>query len=195
METLNRTLSLRDLCQVGICTALTCVLSQIAIPLPFTPIPLSFGPVAVFFTGLLLPPKIAGLSQLCYLLLGGVGLPVFHNFLGGPAVLFGPTGGYLLAYPLMALWIAGMSRVVFPAAGFHPTVAALCTVPVLLGALFLCYFGGTLWLVLLSGTPFRQALAAGVYPFLPLDLAKVAVCAACAPQLRARLQRANLLGH
>ena len=90
---MKRLLTAKDLTIIGIFTAVTIVLAQIAIPLPFTPMPISFGLVAVYITGILLSPNQAILTQVIYLLLGAVGVPVFGNFRGGLGALFGPTGG------------------------------------------------------------------------------------------------------
>jgi len=75
-------------------------------PLPFTPIPFSLGMVGVYITGMLLKPSNAVLAQVCYLSSGAVGVPVFGNFRSGIAALFGPTGGCLMVYPIMAAIIS-----------------------------------------------------------------------------------------
>ena len=83
--------------------ALTAILSQIAIPIG--PVPINLATFSVFFAGALLGAKAGALSQLVYLLLGIVGLPVFSMFRGGPGVLLGPTGGYLAGYVLAAFLV------------------------------------------------------------------------------------------
>ena len=95
----------------GLFAALLAVFSQISIPLPFSPVPLSLGVLAVFLIGGLLPPRLVLGSVLAYLAMGVVGIPVFAGFLAGPGRLLGPTGGYLVAYPLMALLVSwGQTR-------------------------------------------------------------------------------------
>ena len=91
----NNNLSIRDLCLIAIFASLAAVTAQISIPIPFSPIPLSCGMIGVYTAGIMLAPRSAFFSQICYLLMGAVGLPVFSGFRGGIAVLFGPTGGYL----------------------------------------------------------------------------------------------------
>ena len=93
-------LSTRDLTLAALFVAVTAVLSQIVIPMPL--VPFNLGVLAIFLCGGMLRKGIAFLSILCYLLLGAVGVPVFAQFSGGPAILFGMTGGYLMAYPVMA---------------------------------------------------------------------------------------------
>ena len=85
--------------------ALTAVCAQISIPLPGG-VPLSLSVAAVYLTGLLLAPGWAAASQVVYLLLGAFGMPVYAGFSSGMGVLFGPTGGYLFVYPLMALAVS-----------------------------------------------------------------------------------------
>ena len=86
----------RDICQIGIFVVASAVLAQIAIPLPFSPVPISLGLLGAFLSGIFLRPKCALFAQLVYLALGGMGLPVFGHFTGGLGILVGPTGGYLL---------------------------------------------------------------------------------------------------
>ena len=77
--------------------------AQFALPLPGTPVPFTLSPLAVLVVGALLGPRLGALSLITYLAMGAAGLPVFAP-LGAPGLarLFGPTGGYLLAYPLAA---------------------------------------------------------------------------------------------
>ena len=193
---MKKTLSAKEITLIGIFTAVTAILAQIAVPLPFTPMPISFGLVAVYITGILLKPKHAVLTQICYLLLGAVGLPVFGNFRGGIGALFGPTGGYLMVYPFMAAIVSvalnsrksrraecGQSkkRLLFKSG------ASICT-----AHLFL-YLGGTIWLSATTGNTFGAALALAVYPFIPLDIVKIVFCVTAIVPLRSRLLSMNLL--
>src|ERR1700679_877142 len=92
-------------------TAAVAAAAHVAIPLPFTPVPLSLQPLAVLGVGLALGPVAGFLTMLAYLAEGTIGLPVFSPpGLGGLAQLFGPTGGYLMAYPLVAAIVGGLSR-------------------------------------------------------------------------------------
>src|SRR5438094_594359 len=83
--------------------ALVALAAQIAIPVPGTPVPMTLQPLAVLLVGGLLGPRLGAGSLLLYLALGAAGLPVFTPYgLPGVGRLFGPTGGYLLAYPIAA---------------------------------------------------------------------------------------------
>src|SRR6478752_10681507 len=81
--------------------------SQIAIPLPFTPVPITLQPMLVILAGMMLGPVAGAASMALYLAAGAAGLPVFTP-LGAPGIarFLGPTGGYLIAYPAAA-WVAG----------------------------------------------------------------------------------------
>src|ERR687892_714623 len=83
--------------------ALTAAAAQISIPLPFTDVPFTFQPMVVLIGGLALGPRLAVASQVLYLAAGIAGLPVFAAspvLPQGAGRLFGPTGGYLMAYPV-----------------------------------------------------------------------------------------------
>ena len=82
---MNKKIDIRGMCLIGIFTAITAILAQIIIPLQFTPVPVSFGILAVYITGILLKPKYAVISQVVYLLLGCffAGAPVFGGIRGG----------------------------------------------------------------------------------------------------------------
>ena len=85
--------------------ALTAAASQISVPLPFTPVPFTLQPMIVLLGGAVLGPRLGLAAQCLYLAAGLAGLPVFAfspELPQGPARLIGPTGGYLMAYPLAA---------------------------------------------------------------------------------------------
>lgn len=189
-------LPVRDMCVAGIFTAVTAVLAQIAIPLPFTPTPFSLGMMAVYLCGMLLKPRTAVLTQVCYLALGAVGLPVFGGFRGGVGALFGPTGGFLFAYPLMAAVIAlALNRggQALPENGRERAVLCGKAAGALVVSLALLYTGGSLWLGFTTGNTFAQAFAVSALPFLPMDMVKIAVCIVTVLPMRERLIKMHLL--
>src|ERR1044071_1795463 len=105
MTTLVQSSPSRALTAVGIVgfAAAVAAASQGAIPLPFTPVPLTLQPMLVILAGMMLGPAAGAASMALYLAAGAAGLPVFTP-LGAPGIarLLGPTGGYLLAYPAAA---------------------------------------------------------------------------------------------
>jgi len=151
-------------------TALVALAAQVAVPIPGTPVPVTLQPLAVLIVGGLLGPALGASSLVLYLLLGAAGLPVFTPFgLPGVARLIGPTGGYLLAYPLAAA-IAGRLATAEP--GRTPGVARLSLAA--FAGLALIHLGGLAQLVLLTGSG-AAALQLGTLPFLLSDLGKLAI--------------------
>jgi biotin transport system substrate-specific component len=146
--------------------ALTVVGTVIQIPLPFTPVPISLATLSVYLAGGLLGAKYGALSQVVYILLGVVGLPVFSNFQGGIGVIAGPTGGYIIGYVAAALivgLIAGKER--------RSPIWKL-TVSMISGTAT-CYGLGTAWFVISTGTGLAAALSLCVIPFLIGDTLKI----------------------
>lgn len=156
-------------------SAFAAVCAHVSLPLFFTPVPLSLAPFAVLLLGLLLTPRLAAATLGAYLVEGALGLPVFAPTpltLGGLAHLFGPTGGYLLAYPLAAVLISFLYRRTNK--GF--TVTALTATA---GSLIILAFGA-LWLAALTHASAQSVLTLAVLPFLPGDALKIAAAAALA---------------
>jgi biotin transport system substrate-specific component len=157
--------------------ALTAAAAQISIPLPFTDVPFTFQPMVVLIGGLALGPRLAVASQLLYLAAGIAGLPVFAASMAlpqGAARLFGPTGGYLMAYPLAA-FVAGY----LGARGFDRRY--LTSLVAMLSGLVVIFAGGVLWLSILVGVP--AALATGFYPFVLADTMKLMAAAGVMPSV------------
>lgn len=148
--------------------ALTAICSYISIPLPFTPVPVNLATLSVFLAGGLLGWKYGILSQIVYLILGAVGVPVFHNFTGGLGILTGPTGGYIVGY-VCAAFLVGLL-----CGRKSEKVSVLRLICAMIAGLFSCYFLGTAWFMVSSGTGAAAALAACVLPFLPGDALKIA---------------------
>lgn len=153
---------------------LAAVCAHVSIPLLFTPVPLSLAPFAVLLLGLLLTPRMAAVTFGAYLLEGAAGLPVFAPVPAVPGVahLLGPTGGYLLAYPLAAALISLLWR----RTGRGYASAVLCAAAGDL-AILSC---GAIWLAVFTRQPALPVASAAVIPFLPGDALKVAAAAAMA---------------
>jgi biotin transport system substrate-specific component len=143
--------------------------AQFALPIPGTPVPVTLQPFVVVLAGLLLGPADAAAAMVLYLAAGALGLPVFAP-MGAPGLarLLGPTGGYLLAYPVAAA-VAG--RLGAGQTGF--TVRALAA----MAGILVLYLGGLAQLTVLSGSVTTAALL-GVLPFVAADAVKALVAAA-----------------
>src|SRR5437763_987928 len=143
--------------------------SQIAIPLPLTPVPITLQPMLVILAGMWLGPVAGATSMLLYLAAGAIGLPVFTP-IGAPGMarFLGPTGGYLIAYPAAA-FVAG--SLAARATNFGTRwLAAIAGIAVI-------YLGGIAQLSVLSGS-IGHAVQIGVAPFALLDVVKAFVAAA-----------------
>ncbi|CAN5844788.1 biotin transporter BioY [soil metagenome] len=153
----------------AIATALS---AKVALPLPGTPVPFTFQPLLVMLSGALLGARLGAASQMLYLSAGALGLPVFAAG-GGVLYLLGPTGGYLLAYPLAAFLTGALmgSKLV-------RNIAAL------LVGLLAIYAGGVAWLAILGSMD--TAVALGLRPFLLADLVKVGLAAVLTLKVRER---------
>jgi len=151
--------------------------ARITIPLPFTPVPLTVQNFGVLLVGLMLGRRGGFAALALYLAEGAIGMPVFNpTGLGGIAQLLGPTGGFLLAYPLVA-WLAGfvMER--------GRKSFARAAVSGLLGEVVL-FAGGLSWLAVLTHSV-TQAFRWGLYWFVFAEVIKVMAAAGIA----ARWQR------
>ena len=173
----------------GLFAAFTTVFSQIS--LPIGPVPISCSLIAVYLAGLFLPVKTAALSQLVYLLLGIIGVPVFAGFQSGAARLAGPTGGYLLVYPVMAL-ILSLAMVIYDKKLARKPLAARAAyiVSAMLVSLIVCYAAGTARFTVFSGSSFQKALSLTVVPFIAGDIAKIVLCTVVTLSARERLKKA-----
>jgi biotin transport system substrate-specific component len=132
----------------------------------------------------------------CYLLLGAVGAPVFHNFQGGAGVLVGPTGGYLMVYPVMAFIVAmtlNSNKSLERETGQAKVQILLKSAISMCVAHLVLYLGGTLWFCFMMKTTFQAALLVAVYPFIPLDILKIIFCIFVIVPLRSRLLSMDLL--
>jgi biotin transport system substrate-specific component len=175
-------LSTSAITRVALMAAVTAVAAQIAIPI--FPVPFTLQVLAVVLSGFLLGSRYGALAQAIYVLVGAVGVPVFAEFSGGLGRVLGPTGGYLIAYPIAAA-VAGLAA---------PTVARATRRRALwVGSFWGCaglaviYAIGATWLAVVTDLPPAWAVAQGVLIFVPFDLIKVAlavlVAAAAAPAI------------
>jgi len=148
--------------------ALTGVGGLIAIPLPFTPVPITLQTFFTFLAGAILGKYLGALSQLIYLLLGVVGLPVFAKGSSGIGVLLGPTGGYLIGF-IPAAFLVGylLERREKPSFG-------LIFLAMVVGVVAI-YLPGVGWLMWVARMNLVKALLLGVLPFMPGDAVKIVV--------------------
>ena len=164
----------------AVCAALTCVLAPIAVPVTGL-VPVTLATFAVMLSGVLLGGRLGALSQVIYLVIGAVGVPVCAGYTPALPRLLGPTGGYLVGYiPLAFLCGAIYRRWGRNARGVKKYAAMLAGTLIGTAAL---YAFGTVWFCILNHTGVLEALGICVVPFLPGDALKIAAVMLLAPQL------------
>lgn len=165
---------------VFLVATLTAFAAQVSIHLPFTPVPLTLQPMVVLLGGAALGSRLGAASQMLYLAAGIAGLPVFAASVvlpPGPLRLLGPTGGYLMSYPLAAFvtgWLAerGFDR------RYLTSVLAMAAG---LAVIFACGVTWLAWFARPAAAGFDAALRTGFLAFLPVDIYKILVAAAILP--------------
>lgn len=171
-------LTTRDLILCAVFASVTAVLAQISIPLPFTAVPLTMQVFAVALAGVLLGSKKGFISQLIYVLIGAIGMPVFAQMKGGFSVVLGPTGGFLLAFPVMAFIIGYFSE------KFNTPIYIMIGMTI---GLVVDYLGGTLIFMLVTKATFIQGIMACVVPFVILDLVKIVMATVIGVSVKQRV--------
>ena len=179
------------LTSIALMAAVTVIMAQIAIPMP-AGVPMTLQTLAVTLAGVILGAKGGAISMLIYLLLGAVGLPVFSGFRGGLAMLVGPTGGFLISFPIMAFIIGlgvahrsgsnGVAKSVTSAATASNITTEkknpLSTIRfwgfLIIGTV-INYVIGTAMFCFSTGSSLSAGVAAGVIPFIPTTIIKALV--------------------
>jgi biotin transport system substrate-specific component len=161
---------------------LTAIGAAIEVPIPGSPVPVTMQSLIVSLSGVLLGPMLGAASQIVYVMAGAAGAPVFAGGAFGLPHLLGPTGGYLLAFPVAAA-VTGRLAGPAPAKWTVPSVARL-GIAIFLGTVVI-FGGGWSQLSLLTGDSVR-AFEVGVLPFVVGDIVKVVAALAVAVRYRKR---------
>lgn len=158
--------NIRMLTLSALFAALTAIFSQLVINIG--PIPINFATLSVFLAGGFLGAKYGTISQIVYVLLGIIGLPVFTNFQGGYGVIFGKTGGYIFGY-ILATFIVGL---IADKIKKHKVI--FLSVSMIIGMVAI-YTLGTAWFMVVTKASLWQSLVWCVFPFIIGDLIKIAI--------------------
>ena len=170
----------KNLVLCAVCAAITCVLAPLSIPISGM-IPITLATFAVMLSGILLGGRLGALSQIIYLIIGAVGVPVCAGFTPALPKLLGPTGGYLVGYiplafvcgAIYSMWgknSCGVKKYTFMLLGMIAGTVVL-------------YAFGTAWFCILNHVDVVYALTLCVVPFLIGDIIKIAVVMILVPQL------------
>ena len=173
----NSKITTKEICSIAIMTAITAVLAQISIPMPLG-VPMTMQTFAVTLAGIILGAKNGAVSMVVYLLLGAVGVPVFAGFSGGFQDLTGPTGGFLLSFPVMAFLI-GMGMKLRKQKGIFLLFLILGTLSnyVVGVAMFCIVMKASVW----------TGISACVLPFIPAAVIKAAAASVLGLKIQTRL--------
>lgn len=157
----------KDLIICSLFAAITCVLAQISIPFPGG-VPLTMQTLAVSLTGIILGSKRGFIAQGIYVLLGAIGMPVFASFSGGLQIIVGPTGGFILSFPIMAYIIGYICE--------RNNNKGIVLLAMILGSI-VNYFIGSLQFAFITKSTMMQAFIACVAPFIITGLVKSVLAA------------------
>lgn len=174
---MNKSNSLKNMIFASLFCAITIVTSYIIIPLPFSPVPVTAQTLSVMLAGNLLPAKTGFFSMVLYIFMGLIGLPVFSGGKSGIAALIGPTGGYIISWPI-AVFVMGLvlERV-------KVDFSRLLLINILFGVL-LVDFIGIIYLSFSTNISLLHGFTIGVLPFLIGDITKAVMSAIIALAIR-----------
>lgn len=171
---------LRRAAAVSLGSVFVALLSQLALPLPFSPVPLTGQTLGVLLVGAALGGTLAAQSLLLYLALGIAGAPVFAAGGSGLAWLLGPSGGYLIAFPVAAWLVGELAQLpAFKKSPWRAFTAMLLGSAVIYA---LGLIGLAVWLTAASkAVSLAQLLTMGLWPFVPGDVVKALAAAGLLP--------------
>lgn len=171
-------LSIQDVCSIALCTAVIAIMAQISIPMPLG-VPMTMQTFAITLSAVILGSKRGALASLIYVLLGAVGIPVLAGFSGGAQHIVGPTGGFLISFPIMAYIIGlGVDKCKDIKGGFIICLIAGTAINYAIGVLMFC---------LLMDSTVMTAFTACVLPFIPTAIIKAVLASIIGLKIRTRL--------
>jgi biotin transport system substrate-specific component len=171
-DALSRSGALTDIGLIVGASVVTALAAQLAVPVPWSPVPITGQTFAVLLSGAVLGVRRAFAAQVLYLIEGAAGLPVFAGGGAGVVKFMGPTGGYLISFPFAAALTGALAE-----RGWDRRFAGMLAA-MLLGSAVIFALG----LAQLSRfVPREQLLVAGLLPFLPGDLVKSTLAALAFP--------------
>ena len=168
-------IDIRQMTLISLFAALTAVGAFISIPL--YPVPLTLQTLFTLLAAMTLGSVMGALSQIIYVLLGIIGLPVFAGFKAGIGVLFGPTGGFLFGFIISSYIVGKIIELKKEKDIFYYFLAGGI-------GIIIIYISGITQLSLVTGIGIKKALMVGVFPFLPGDILKIIAASFIASKLK-----------
>ena len=178
----NSKISVRNLCYIGVFTALMVACAPIAIPLPGG-VPITLQTWVISLAGIVLGAKNGTISTLMYVLLGAVGVPVFAHFTGGIGIVFGPTGGFILSFPIMAL-LAGIGE------SKNNVVWLVCGLTV---GTIINFISGMIYFSWVMPAPLQAAFYATVFPFIPTAILRIILLPVISKSIKVALAKTRVI--
>lgn len=158
-------LSTREIVYVAFFSAVTALLGWLIIPVQ--PVPVTGQSMGPMLAGSILGPKLGAFSLIVFDLLAAVGVPVLSGARGGLGIVLGPTGGYILSWPIAAYLIGRLVH------NSNETTFAKYLIANTIGGVFVVYLIGATWLAIVQGLDYKTAFVEGALIFLPGDAVKV----------------------
>lgn len=168
-------INIRQMTLISLFAALTAVGAFISIPL--YPVPLTLQTLFTLLAAMTLGSVIGTSSQIIYVMLGVIGLPVFAGFKAGMGILFGPTGGFLFGFIISAYIIGKIIELKKEKNFFYYFLAGL-------SGMVIIYITGITQLSLVTGIGVKKAITVGMLPFLPGDILKIIAASFIASKLK-----------
>lgn len=172
---------------IALFAAVMAVISQLSIPMP-SGVPITIQLFGIALLGSVLGWKRGFLSVLIYILLGAIGLPIFSNLRGGISVLIGPTGGYILAWPIMAI-LCG----IYPKTSNKTAAFLIRIVLGLVGMMVVEFIGGLQWSILADGKTLGAIMVYSFTAFIPKDAIITVIGIIVGDQMRRLLLKNNFI--
>ncbi|KUK11184.1 MAG: BioY protein [Clostridia bacterium 41_269] len=165
----------KDMVYAGLFAAVTAALGLLIIPIQ--PVPITGQSMGPMLAGSILGSRVGGLSLLIFDLLVAAGVPVLAGGRGGLGIILGPTGGYIISWPIAAYVIGKIVEQKREKSLLFYFIANV------LGGIVIVYFIGVLWLSFQQGLDFKTALFEGALIFIPGDMVKAAAASITARSL------------
>lgn len=179
--------STQNLVLAGMFAAVLAVISQISIPMP-SGVPITIQVFGIALVGTILGWKLGLFSTIVYILIGAVGVPVFANFRGGLEVLTGMTGGYILAWPVMAV-LCGIRP---PFADKKKNFIASVILS-LIGLMIVEFIGAVQWSLLTDSMSLNAIIIYSFVAFIPKDIVITILAVIVGRQIQKPLARAGYI--
>lgn len=176
----------KEMMLISLFAALSAICAQLTIPLPISPVPITLQVLAVCLAAAILGSRLSTLSQLIYIAVGMLGMPVFAAGASGLHTVLGPSGGYIIGFLPASLIIGKIIEA-------KPLPTLLSSFAAMLCGLSIIYFAGMMQLSLVTGVTLKAAFISGVAPFIGMDIAKITVGASVACSVRTILIKQSLL--